>query len=74
MTVDESKFHHFDLETKWQSMEGHHAAFLKEKKARTKPLAGKLWEQFSGMPRVAYWVDILPQRETIIVFCCIQLL
>jgi hypothetical protein len=52
-------------------MEGHHAAF--PKKARTIPLAGKLWEQFSGMPRGAYWVDILPQKETIIVVCYIQM-
>jgi hypothetical protein len=74
MIGDESRFHHFDPETKWRSLERHRAAFPKEKNARTIPLAGKLWEQFSGMPRSAYWVDILPQKETVIAVCYIQML
>jgi hypothetical protein len=52
-------------------MEWHHAASPKEKKkTRTIPLAGKIMGTvFWG----AYWIDFLPQKETVITVHCSQM-
>jgi len=42
VTGDESWFHHFDPETKWQSMEWHHLDSPTKKKPKTMPLAKKI--------------------------------
>jgi len=41
VTGDESWFHHFEPETKWQSMEWHHLHSPSKKKAKTVPSAAK---------------------------------
>jgi len=42
MTGDESWFHHFEPETKWQNMEWHHLHSPSKKKAKTVPSALKV--------------------------------
>ena len=50
VTGDKSWFHHFEHETKWQSMEWHHLHSPSKKKAKTVPSAAKvmgtvLWDE-----------------------------
>jgi len=42
VTGDESWFHHFEPEMKWQNMEWHHLHFPSKKKAKTVPSAAKV--------------------------------
>ena len=51
VTGDESWFHHFEPETKRQSMEWHHLHSPSIKKAKTVPSAAKVNGQSSGMQR-----------------------
>lgn len=54
---DESCWHYFDPETKWQSMVWHHTILLKKKMPKQSPHPSRPWELSSGLLKDAYWLN-----------------
>jgi histone-lysine N-methyltransferase SETMAR len=65
VTGDETWLHHFEPETKRQSMEWHPANSPKEKKFKSVPSAGKIMAMVFFDSEGLLLVDIVPQGTTI---------
>jgi histone-lysine N-methyltransferase SETMAR len=65
VTSDETWVHHFEPETKRQSMEWHHPQSRRNKKFKTAPSAGKVMVTVFWDCDVVILVDVVPRGATI---------
>jgi len=74
VTGDESWFHHFERETKQQSMEWHHLHFPSKKKAKTVPSAVKVMGTIFWDTEWLILAEFMEPEQTITVACYVQTL
>jgi hypothetical protein len=65
VTADETWVHHFELETKMQTMEWRHPQSLQKKKFKKSPSAGRVMITVFWDCEGVILVDAMPRRETI---------
>jgi hypothetical protein len=65
VTGDETCIHHFEPETKRQSMEWHHPTSPRRKKFKVTPSAGKVMATVFWDAEGVILVDIMPRGQTI---------
>jgi len=74
VTGDESWFHHFEPEMKWQSMECHHLHSPSKNKAKTVPSAAKVMATVFWDAKGLILAVFLEPGQTIIAACYVQTL